>query len=100
MPDVKLKQRSSPMSKEERKLAVLESQKAREQVFKLVVKIISWESGSLESVVVKSANKITPGEWLEYKKHRMNISPVLDKEKVKVKLTQIYNSIKANGGFE
>lgn len=88
------------MSNEDRKLAALEVQKAKERAFKLVVKIISWETGSLESLVIKSADKITPEEWSQYKKQRMDISTALDKEKVKDNLAQTYNSIKANHGFE
>lgn len=88
------------MTKEERKLATLKAQQAKEKMFKLVVKIISWESGASESTVIKSANKITPEEWLMYKKQRMDISATLDKEKMKDKVAQTYNSIKANGGFE
>lgn len=88
------------MSKDERKLAALEAQKAKERIFKLVVKIISWESGALDSVVIQAANKITPEEWLQYKKHRTGIPTNLDGVEVKKKLAQTYNSIKANGGFE
>lgn len=86
-------------SKDERKLAVLEAQKIKEQAFKLVVKIISWESGSLGSTVVQSTNKITPAEWSQYKKQRMSIATAENRDKAKEKLTQTYNSIKANGGF-
>ncbi|OGE44508.1 hypothetical protein A3B45_05155 [Candidatus Daviesbacteria bacterium RIFCSPLOWO2_01_FULL_39_12] len=89
----------SSMTKEERDLAVLKAQKVKELAFKLVVKIISWESGASESMVVKSSDKITPEEWLRYKKHRMNIPTTLDKKKVADNLTRTYNSIKANGGF-
>lgn len=99
MANTKLNQQS-PMTKEERKLAVLKAQKAKEVTFKLVVKIISWESGALESVVIQSADKITSEEWLRYKKHRMNISTTLDKQKMKDNLAQTYNAIKANGGFK
>lgn len=93
-------QNSVSMTKEERKLAVLKAQKIKEIAYKLVVKIISWESGAAESTVIKSANKITPEEWLRYKKQRMDISTEADKEKMKDKLAQTYNSIKANKGFE
>lgn len=88
------------MSKDERKLAILKAQKIKEKIFKLVVKIICWESGHSESVIIQSANRITPEEWLAYKKHHFNIPTTLDREKVKDNLTQTYNAIKANGGFE
>lgn len=99
MPDTKLKQQAFP-NKDERKLAALEAQKAKEKMFKLVVKIISWESGSLESNVIQTVDKITPAEWLKYKKHRLGIPTTLDKEKAKEKLDETYNAIKTNGGFE
>lgn len=87
-------------NKEKRKLALIEAQKAKEQAFKIVVKIISWESGSLDSNVIRSANKITKEEWLQYKKQRMDIATADNKEKAKEKLTATYNSIMSNGGFE
>ncbi|MCL5410312.1 MAG: hypothetical protein M1324_00450 [Patescibacteria group bacterium] len=100
MPDTKLQQPSSLLIKDERKLAALKAQKARESAFKIVVKIISWESGTLDSAVIKSANKITEEEWLKYKKQRMDIATADNRDKAKEKLTLTYNSIKANGGFE
>lgn len=99
MADNKLKQQI-PISKEARKLAILEAQKAKEKMYKLLVKIISWESGSLESVVIQAGNKITPTEWLQYKKHRMGISTTLSEEETENKLVHTYKSIKENGGFE
>lgn len=100
MANTKLRQQQNPNIQAERKLAALKAQAVKEQAFKLVVKIISWESGSLESLVIKSANKITPDEWLQYKEYRMNLSTTPDKEKVRDNLIQTYNSIKANGGFK
>lgn len=98
MPNPKL---NKPLlSKDERKLIVLKAQAAKEKIFKLVVKIISWESGSLDSFTVKSSNKITQEEWLQYKKQRMDISTPETRDKAKDKLAQTYNSIKENGGFE
>lgn len=87
-------------NKDERKLALLKAQQEKEKMFKLMVKIISWESGSLDSNTVRSENKITQKEWLEYKKQRMSIATIYDKDKAKKKLTLTFNSIKANGGFE
>ena len=92
MPDIK--------SKEERKLALIETQKIKEKAFKLLVKIISWESGSLGSIVVSAVNKITPEEWRQYKKHRSLVFAAFDKDKVKSDLEKTYNSIKENDGFE
>lgn len=101
MSDTKLKQQQSVlMNKDERKLAVLEAQKAKEKSFKLVVKIISWESGAVGSVVVQAENKITEQEWLQYRKQRLSIATPEEKSRAEQKLTLTYNSIKANGGFE
>lgn len=88
------------LTKEERKMLVLKAQEAKEVIFKLVVKIISWESGSMDSVVVKSANKITAKEWLKYKKHQLGISAAGSIQKTKDKIALTYKLIKENGGFE
>ena len=85
---------------DERKLAVLKAQQARDKAFKLVVKIISWETGSLNSLVVKSLDKITNQEWLNYKKRTLGVSTSENTEKVKQKIAQSYKNIKENGGFE
>ncbi|MBI2196916.1 hypothetical protein HYU45_04900 [Candidatus Daviesbacteria bacterium] len=90
---------SPSKTQDERKLALLKAQAAKDKLFKLVVKIISWESGSLDSVVVKSLNKITEAEWLNYRKYTMNISTSQSLEKVKEKLTQTYKNIQSHGGF-
>ena len=89
-----------PMTKDEKNLAILETQKVREKAFKLLVKIISWESGFLGSPIVSSANRITSKEWTEYKKHRKGVFNVFDKDKIKSDLKKTYDSIKINGGFE
>lgn len=96
----KSKKQKTPMTKDERNLALLEAKRVKEKAFKLLVKIISWESGSLGSTVVSLTNKITPEEWAEYKKHRKSVFPVFDKDKIKADLEKTYNSIKINGGFE
>lgn len=93
------KQNSIP-TKEERKLLVLKAQQAKEKVFKLIVKIISWETGSLDSVVIRSADKITPKEWAEYKKHQLQIPTSNSAEKVKIKLAKTFKLISENNGFE
>ena len=89
-----------PRNKDVRELAILKAQEARNNVFKLVVKIISWETGSLDSMVVKSLNKITNQEWSNYKKHALGISTAESIEKVKGKIAKTYQDIKANGGFK
>ena len=88
-----------PLSKEEQKLANLQIQEVKEKTFKLVVKIICWESGTPSSEVVQTKNKITPEEWSRYKKHRTNAFSEADRDKIKAELTESFNNIKANGGF-
>lgn len=87
-------------TKDERKLAILKAQEARDKIFKLVVKIISWETGSLNSMAVKSLNKITEAEWSNYKKYTLEISTSDNVDKVKEKLIQTYKDINRNGGFK
>lgn len=87
-------------TKDERDIALLKAQQARDKIFKLVVKIISWETGSLDSIVVKSVNKITDQEWLNYKKYTLSIPTSMDTEKVKEKLAQTFKNIKENNGFK
>lgn len=97
---VKIISRTGQQTKEERKLAALKAQEARDKTFKLIVKIISWETGSLDSVVVKSVNKITREEWSNYKKHILGVPTSESIEKVKEKLAQTYKNIKENEGFK
>ena len=100
MQDIKAKQLKDSQSKEERKLALIENQKVKEKAFKLSVKIISWESGSLGSTVVQSVDRISPKEWEQYKRTRSTVIAAIDRNKVKSDLEKTYNSIKENGGFE
>ncbi len=92
IPDAKL-------TKEERKLVTLKAQEARDKVFKLVVKIIRWETESSHSAS-NAIEKITSQEWAKYKQHLLNISTSESTQKVKDKLTQTYNAIKEHGGFK
>ena len=87
-------------SREERDLLILKAQQERDRMFKLVVKIISWETDSLNSIVVRSLNKITNKEWNNYKKHALAIPTTLSMERVKEKLEQTFKDIKQHGGFE
>ncbi len=86
--------------KEERKLAALKSQEQRESIFKLVVKIISWETNSQDSTAMRNLNKITAQEWLMYEKHLLNTSKIESEAKVRSRLAETYQSIKDNLGFE
>lgn len=88
------------LTKEEKKLITLKAQEARDKSFKLVVKIISWETGSMDSNAIKTENKISPVEWATYKRHLLTISKSESVEKVKEKLSQAYKSIKEHGGFK
>ncbi len=92
IPDTKL-------TKEERKLVTLKAQEARDRVFKLVVKIIRWETESSQTSS-NAIEKITSQEWAKYKQHLLNISTSESTQKVKDKLTQTYNAIKEHGGFK
>ncbi|MBI2011948.1 hypothetical protein HYS91_04220 [Candidatus Daviesbacteria bacterium] len=95
MPSLKVKQ-----TKDERKIALLKTQKENEKVFKLVTKIISWKSGLMDGASIKSENKITPKEWHTYKKHLTKISTSEGKDKVKNKIKETFRAIKEHGGFE
>ncbi len=88
------------LSKEEKKLAILKAQEAREKIFKLVVKIISWETASMDSIVIRSGDKITSQEWAKYKSHLLDISKTEGIDKVKSKLAASYQAIKQNSGFK
>lgn len=87
-------------SRDDRELAILKAQEAKNKLFKLIVKIISWETGSIDSVVVRSLNKITNEEWSSYKKHTLKIPTSVSTEKVKEKILQTYKNIKENNGFK
>ncbi|OGE64520.1 hypothetical protein A3J13_00870 [Candidatus Daviesbacteria bacterium RIFCSPLOWO2_02_FULL_36_8] len=86
--------------KNERELAMIKAQEARDKVYKLMIKIISWESGALDSYVVKSLNKITNKEWSSYKKNTLAVSTNDSLEKVKARLAKTYKNIKEHGGFK
>lgn len=86
--------------KNERELAMIKAQEARDKVYKLMIKIISWESGALDSYVVKSLNKITAQEWSSYKKNTLAVSTNDSLEKVKGRLAKTYKNIKDHGGFK
>ncbi len=87
------------LNKDERKEAVLQAHKANEKIFKLVVKIISWETGPMEGASIKTTNKVTDDEWQRYRRHLLKISTSESEKRVKEKLKGIYEAIKDNGGF-
>lgn len=88
------------LTKEERKAAASKTQAANEKIFKLVVKIISWKSGPMEGASIKLTDKITRDEWQRYRAHMLRISKTESEKRVKEKLEETYNAIKANGGFK
>ncbi len=90
----------SLLTRDEKRLALLKVQEVRDKLFKLIAKVISWETGALDSIAVKSLNKITKQEWLTYKKHILGITTSESIEKVKEKLNQTYKDIKKNNGFK
>lgn len=87
------------LDREQKRLAALKIQAERDKRFKLVAKIISWETGSMDSIAVKSLDRITETEWSIYKEHILGIATAETVEKVKAKLAQTFEDIKRNDGF-
>ncbi len=87
------------LTKEEQKLAILENQRLHELTHQLVVKIIIWKSGKLDSTSITKSNKVTPQEWNKYQNHMLNISKTESVERVKDKLNQTKQDIRDHGGF-
>ncbi len=88
------------MITDDKKQLITAAQAAKEALFKLVVKIICWETGSLGSVTVRSDDKITTHEWMEYKKNQLSIATEGTLLRIKEKLAQSHLSIKEHGGFD
>lgn len=88
---------SIKLSREEQKKAALEHQKQNEQIHQLVVKIISWKSGSLGSSCL---NKITNREWSNYRQHILKISKTESPDRVKGKLEATREAIQNHDGFD
>lgn len=88
------------LTKEERELAISKAHEASEKIFKLVVKIISWETGPLDGAAIKKTDKITPDEWQRYRQHLLTISKSESVERVKGKLKKVYEAIKEHSGFQ
>lgn len=87
------------LNREEKRLAALKVQAERDKRFKLVAKIISWETGSMDSIAVKSLDRITDSEWSIYREHILGIATAETVEKVKQKLDQTFEDIKKNDGL-
>ncbi len=88
------------LSDDARRAAVLKSQEANEKIFRLVVKIIRWETESTENQRERNISKITHDEWNKYTKHLLGIYQPDSRDKIKDKLKKTYEAIKGNGGFE
>lgn len=87
------------VKREEKRLAALKMQDEKNKRFKLVAKIISWETISKDSASVTTLEKVTEVEWSTYRKHILEIATSEKEEKVKQKLNQTFESIKSNKGF-
>lgn len=85
-------------SEDERKAAVLKAQEANRKIFKLVVKVIRWETESPDTSD-RNIDKITHDEWKKYTKHLVGIYQPENQGRAKDKLKKTYDIIKDNGGF-
>ena len=70
----------------------------RESWHKLVVKVITWKSGTLGGNL-KPTDKITPKEWKHYCSKKLEINVTNGKDVVMTQLKEIEKAIKANNGF-
>lgn len=83
--------------KDKQRLLAQEKQRV---IHNLVVKVISWKAGLLDGATIQQNNKITSKEWGSYKQHILRISKIDSLERVKNKLRDTQEAIKAHGGFE
>lgn len=86
-------------TKDERARALMEKQKANENIHNLVLKIISWKFGPLEGAFISEEDKISAYEWNSYKTHILNISKTESVETVKEKLQKTREAILNHNGF-
>lgn len=91
---------NNKLTADERKAANEQAHQAKEKIFKLVVKIISWETKSMDSLALRTDDRISSQEWNSYKQHIMEISKSESLEKVKSRLVETYKSIQSNNGFK
>lgn len=90
--------KDTKLTKEEREAAAAKVREVSERLFKLVVKIIRWETEATSSLG-KPKDKITSDEWKAYQKHILRISVSEREERVKQKLGETYRAIKSHRGF-
>lgn len=74
----------------------------RESWHKLVVKVIIWNEGSVQTNIRQNTivNKITQSEWSKYRRQIIKMNINQDREKVLSDLKYTLQKIKMNGGFE
>lgn len=90
---------NTKLTKEEREAAAAKVREVSERLFKLVVKIIRWETELPNSNLGKPKDKITPEEWKTYEKHILKISTSEREGRVREKLDETYKAIKSHRGF-
>ncbi len=73
---------------------------AKEEVFQLVAKIISWKTRSVDSHSMQNQKKVSASEWQEYEKHLFGVYKTETKEEVQARLLTIQEAITLNEGFE
>ncbi len=92
--------KDNKLTKEEREAAAAKAHEVSERLFKLVVKIIRWETELPNSNLGKPKEKITRDEWKTYEKHILRISTSEREERVKEKIGETYQAIKSHRGFQ
>jgi len=80
-------------------LEQLEKIAAKENWFKLVVKIINWKDGNPEKGSIMLGTKITSKEWKAYSKGLIG-NNLISPEKALAKLKETKEKIQEFGGFE
>jgi len=90
--------KDAKLTKEEREAAAAKVREVSEKLFKLVVKIIRWETEST-TTLGKPKDKITSDEWKAYEKHILRISVSEKEDRVKEKLDETFRAIKSHRGF-
>ena len=91
--------KDTKLTKEEREAAAAKVREVSERLFKLVVKIIRWETELPNSNLGKPKDKITSDEWRAYEKHILKISVSEREDRVKEKLYETKRAIKSHRGF-
>ncbi len=91
--------KDTKLTKEEREAAAAKVREVSEKLFKLVVKIIRWETELPNSNLGKPKDKITSEEWHAYERHILKISTSEREDRVREKLDETYRAIKSHRGF-